>query len=189
MPILDLGCGKAKRQAAIGVDLFALPHVDVLCDLNGTLPFAENSVDGVYASHVIEHVEDFLGLMQEIWRVSKPGAWVRIWTPHFSSGPYAWGDPTHRRAFASNTFDYLGDNQFHYIRCSFRAKSLRLNLFAGGSPPSASRLKHRIIIRVGGWIEHLVNRSRESQLRFERVWCYFFPFTEIFVELQVVKSK
>ena len=188
MPILDLGCGASKRRGAIGVDIYPLPDVDLVCDLNRTLPFLDNTIDGVYASHVVEHVETFLRFMEDIWRISKPDAWVRIWTPHFSSGVMTWGDPTHRRAFASQTFALLGGGTVHYLPPRFLLKTIRLNLFSDGWCPGKIELRHRLYIRLGKWIERIVNRSRANQLRFERLWCQFFPFSEIYAELVVNKT-
>lgn len=188
MPVLDLGCGVSKRSETIGVDIYALPGVDLVCDLNRALPFRENTIDGLYASHVVEHVDTFLRLMDDIWRISKPDAWVRIWTPHFSSGSLTWGDPTHKRAFATQTFELLEGGNVHYIRSRFLVQIIRLNFFSDGSRPPCLGFRHRVYIHLGQWIERIVNRSRASQLRFERLWCQFFPFSEIFVELKVNKS-
>ncbi len=188
MPVLDLGCGTSKRAAAIGIDIYAVPGVDLVCDLNRTLPFGENTIDGIYASHVVEHVDTFLRLMDDIWRISKPGAWVRIWTPHFSSGMLTWGDPTHKRAFATQTFELLEGAQVHYIPSRFLVEMIRLNFFSDGSCPPCRAFRHRLYIRLGHWIERIVNRGRVSQLRFERLWCQFFPFSEIYVELKVKKT-
>lgn len=189
MPVLDLGCGVSKRAGAIGVDLYLLPNVDLVCDLNRAMPFRDNAIDGVYASHVVEHVDTFIRFMEDIWRISKPDAWVRIWTPHFSSGLLTWSDPTHRRAFASQTFDLLGGGTVHYIRPMFLVKEIRLNFSTDGSRPVALGLRHRLYICLGKWIERIVNRSRANQIRFERFWCHFFPFSEIYVEFEVNKSS
>src|SRR5260370_8558403 len=103
MPVLDLGCGASKRQGAIGVDRYPLRGVDLVCDLNRPLPFSDDTIDGVFASHVFEHMESFLQLMEELWRISKPGAWIHIWAPHLSSGTYTWSHPTHLRKFTTPT--------------------------------------------------------------------------------------
>ncbi|HDY67077.1 MAG TPA: methyltransferase domain-containing protein [Candidatus Scalindua sp.] len=80
--ILDLGCGKAKREGAIGVDFVEMPGVDIVCDLNGKFPFPDNRVDGICASHIFERLDDFLFTMNEIWRICKPNVWVKISVPH-----------------------------------------------------------------------------------------------------------
>jgi SAM-dependent methyltransferase len=47
----------------------------------GTLPFSDGSFDAVLAFEVIEHVEDDVGLIAEIARVSRPGAILVLSTP------------------------------------------------------------------------------------------------------------
>jgi SAM-dependent methyltransferase len=80
---LDLACGRSKRPGFIGVDRFALPGVDIVANLEEPLPFADDVVDYVVASHSIEHIHDVTGLFQEIYRVCKDRAIVTI------IGPYA----------------------------------------------------------------------------------------------------
>src|SRR2546422_9080440 len=50
------------------------------------LPFADDSVDYVYSSHLLEHLhrDDALRLLRDIHRILKPGAWVRICVPDLS---------------------------------------------------------------------------------------------------------
>lgn len=96
MRILDVGCGPRKTANAIGIDHFAYPGVDVVCDLDVTpWPLVTSSFDKIVASHVIEHVASIPSFMRELHRVGRPGALVEISTPHFSSND-SWQDPTHR---------------------------------------------------------------------------------------------
>lgn len=102
--LLDLGCGARKTQGAFGIDGSPLPGVDLVHDLlDRPYPLPESSADEVLLHHVLEHFTDPLPVMEEVWRVIRPGGRVRIRTPHYS-GRYAWNDPTHRRAFSSESF-------------------------------------------------------------------------------------
>ena len=55
--ILDIGCGKVLR-GNIGLDFFDGPNVDVVSDLNSTLPIADASCDEVKMFHILEHVKE-----------------------------------------------------------------------------------------------------------------------------------
>jgi SAM-dependent methyltransferase len=125
--IVDIGCGQNKVAGAIGVDCMALPGVDVVHDLDRyPYPFAADSVDEIHAYHVLEHVPDVMTTMEELWRISKPGATVHIRVPHFT-GILAWKDPTHKRSFTSESFGYFGENGYsYYTRARFQVVSVRL---------------------------------------------------------------
>jgi SAM-dependent methyltransferase len=99
--ILDVGCGQNKFPGAIGIDANRLSHADVIHDL-GTFPypFADNEFDEIVCRHVIEHVPDVLGFVNELHRITKPGGVLKILTPHYSNPDWA-TDPTHRNHFNS----------------------------------------------------------------------------------------
>jgi len=78
---IDLGCGRAKQPGHIGLDLHPHQGVDVVCDLESGLPLADSSVERVYANHVLEHIERFVPLMQEIYRVCCSDARVEAVLP------------------------------------------------------------------------------------------------------------
>lgn len=126
--VLDLGCGNKKVEGSIGVDLYRLPGVDLIFDLSRPpYPFATGSVDRVHLRHVLEHMDNPVEVLAEIWRISKPGAGIHIRVPHYT-GPYAWRDPTHKRCFSSGSFSYFGANGYsYYTPARFSVGSLRLN--------------------------------------------------------------
>lgn len=80
---LDLGCGLAKVANHIGVDLKKVKGVDVVADLSQGLPFRSNSIDVIYSSHTIEHL-NWAGMwifLTEIRRVIKEQGEITITFP------------------------------------------------------------------------------------------------------------
>ncbi|MEQ9657738.1 methyltransferase domain-containing protein, partial [Fulvivirga sp.] len=48
------------------------------------IPFEENTFDVAMCNHVMEHVDDDIKAMSEIYRVLKPGGWAIMQVPFFS---------------------------------------------------------------------------------------------------------
>lgn len=95
--ILDLGCGSTKQYAGnVGVDQRMTGAVDVLADLSDGLPFADGSVDRVFVVHVLEHLVDFLPLVDECHRVLRDGGVLHVMSPWWRH-VNAVADPTHVR--------------------------------------------------------------------------------------------
>ena len=94
---LDLGAGINKKEGFIGVDSRGFPGVDVVADLTKPWPWADETVDEVHCSHMIEHLtaEQRIFFVNELYRVMKKGAKATIVTPHWSS-TRAYGDLTHQ---------------------------------------------------------------------------------------------
>jgi SAM-dependent methyltransferase len=102
--ILDVGCGQNKFAGAIGIDSNPRSHADVIHDLGlFPYPFDRDEFDEVICRHVIEHVPDVLGLINELHRITKSGGRLKIVTPHYSNPDWA-TDPTHRNHFNSYSF-------------------------------------------------------------------------------------
>jgi SAM-dependent methyltransferase len=90
---IDLGCGGAKRDGFIGLDLFDALGVDHVLDLTtASFPFPDASVDHVFSSHFLEHIPIPNHLFSEIGRVCKEGAKIEFWTPYgFSNEAFLYG--------------------------------------------------------------------------------------------------
>jgi len=93
--ILDLGCGNKKRQGTIGVDFNDRTAADVIHDLNVfPYPFEDASVDHVYLDNTLEHLDDVIKVMEEVYRIVKPGGSVKGALLSFSMGIYRSYAPT-----------------------------------------------------------------------------------------------
>jgi SAM-dependent methyltransferase len=117
---LNVGCGRNIQDGWVNLDSAALPGVDIVCDLENLRTFPidlpDETVEQFLLSHVIEHVRDSLGLMQELWRLATPGAIALVRVPHGGSDD-AWEDPTHVRAYFPGSFAYF--SQPYYWRADY----------------------------------------------------------------------
>ncbi len=117
---LHIGCGKDIKKGFVNLDSVKLPGVDVVHDLNKQpYPFKSNEFSEVHAFMVLEHLENWTKCMEELYRITKPGAITRIKVPFFPS-MYAVIDPTHRNFYTYNTFDYFDPT--HGLNYYFKAK-------------------------------------------------------------------
>jgi SAM-dependent methyltransferase len=70
------------------------------------LPFDDSSIESMVSHHALEHVgEGFLNLIDEVWRVLKPRAPLRIITPLFPSSAAI--NPEHVRFFTKDCFEHF----------------------------------------------------------------------------------
>ncbi|MGH2610579.1 MAG: hypothetical protein ACRDHF_15975, partial [Tepidiformaceae bacterium] len=153
--------------------------------------------DRVYASHIVEHLDDLPAFMAEIWRISKHDALVYLRFPHASSQHSAWTDPTHHRALTLATFDYFDPESVsgtffgYYHATPFRVVRRRLTfslnaenpLNAGTWLPPQTRAR-RVAGRV---LDALANRSRQHQHACERFWGPLVGMEEAHVWLRAIK--
>ncbi|MHC4748847.1 MAG: class I SAM-dependent methyltransferase [Planctomycetota bacterium] len=113
--VIELGCGRKKKEGIITIDKVNLPHVDIVADLEDGLSFLpDHSIDEIHCRSVLEHIENFENLMAEIVRVLKKNGTAHIFVPHFSN-PYYYSDYTHKRFFGLYTFYYFV-NPKHQLR-------------------------------------------------------------------------
>ncbi len=102
---VDLGSGTNKPDGFVGVDICPGLGIDIVADLSKKFPFEDNSVDEIRAHDVIEHLQDRLHTMNEIWRICKVNAKIDIRVPS-TDGRGAFQDPTHISFWNINSFLY-----------------------------------------------------------------------------------
>jgi len=179
MKILDLGCGKnkIKRKDAIviGIDIEPESGVDVVHDLNKfPYPFKDNEFDEIVCFDVLEHLEDIPSVMKEIHRIGKPGAKVKIRSPHFSS-PYASMDPTHLRGFSIFSFDCFCKNK------KIIPHNLDWELFL----IKKRKIIFPKLIRTIGFLISLL--ANTFPLRYEQYFAFLFQAENLYLELEIIK--
>ncbi len=101
--ILDLGCGDTTQYGTnVGVDCRNAKAVGVIADLRSGLPFADDSADQIFTVHVLEHLPDYLPLLDECHRVLRPHGVLHLMAPWWRH-VNAVADPTHVRMFDVQT--------------------------------------------------------------------------------------
>ncbi|MEK6844141.1 MAG: methyltransferase domain-containing protein [Nanoarchaeota archaeon] len=175
MKRLNLGCGDDIKKGFVNMDFIKQQGVDVVHDINKfPWPFKNNTFDEIYASHVLEHIEDLTKTMKEIHRICKNKAKIIIRGPHFSCG-VSYRDPTHKRMFSYFTFEYFCNPKEYYKRKEsglFKIADRRLNF---------TRLA---FISLNKIFNPLINTNPTI---YERFFCWILPCSETLFKLEVVK--
>lgn len=169
---INFGCGEKSYGDYVNIDKMKLPGVNLVWDLEKTpLPFKTDSISEIKCEHILEHINNFMPLVDEMWRICKKGAVIYVYVPYFRYEA-AYRDPTHVRFFTEHSFDYFqeGVKFSHYSRVRFKVRKveLRNNFFSG------VKNLHKIIIKY---------------VPFKKFFNIFLwnIFSEIYFELEVVK--
>ncbi len=172
--LLDVGCGRRKLPGAVGIDRRVRTTVaaDLQLDINHNLlefpwPIADDAFDRVHCSHVLEHLPPTARVLEEIYRVLRPGGQLFIVCPHFS-WVEAYRHFEHCHFFTLGSFDYFED-QRDYYQADFRV--LRRELFFDD-----------ISYALGiGFLANWFPRA------YERHFAFIFPASQFYVLLEAVK--
>lgn len=126
---LHIGCGNQILDGWVNHDLAPLPGVDVVHDLAELpWPFADGEFEEIRMHHVLEHLSETVATVEELHRISAPGARVEIRVPYWNSQDFG-TDPTHKAAFNEHSFDYFDPSTRHgrerpyYSTARFEIKS------------------------------------------------------------------
>lgn len=71
-PCLIIGSGVTRYKGAVHLDIDDFPGVDIVADA-AELPFRANRFNGAICEVVLEHVAEPQKVIDEVWRVLKPG--------------------------------------------------------------------------------------------------------------------
>ena len=116
---IDYGGAAIKFAKSRGLDA----HVSDVESMN----FENNSFDAVVALHVMEHVYDLNGFIQEIHRITKVGGYffavmpsLSHWKPKMAGNKWKyWGPPGHLWYFTNGSLErFLKNNGFEVKHCS-----------------------------------------------------------------------
>jgi hypothetical protein len=168
---LNLGCGTKYLPEAVNVDMNPQAKPDVAHNLNCVpWPLPSDYFTDILAYDVVEHLQDVMATMREIYRVASDRATVRITVPHFSCSN-SYSDPSHVRSFGYFSFDHFSGilQNSTYSGGLFKVCSRRIIFY----PTLANKLVWRIANRYPA--------------NYERRWAWFFPAWFISFQLEVIK--
>ena len=121
-PIVDIGGGIPSGDR-LTIDIN--PEASIVHDLNAfPWPIKDNSCLNLRMSHVLEHLDDPLRVMEEIYRISMPGAVLEIRVPWWKNDMFS--NPAHKHWFKPKWFhrlrpkDNAWSNMEHMIRMNWR---------------------------------------------------------------------
>ena len=136
----ESGSRRDRRPGYLSVDRVPGEHVDIIHDLGCfPYPWADNSVEAILMRHVLEHVDDVRAVLDECWRILRPGGTLEIHVPHFSHFQ-AMTHPEHRHAFCYNSLAMFTANVGEpYTSRLWEQRSVELNF----TSPILSRLFNR----------------------------------------------
>lgn len=115
---VNLGCGSRVLEGYINIDRYDYGQ-GIVRDVEKGFPFDNDSVDEIIADHVLEHIDDLVFVMNEIYRVLKNGGVLKGKLPLY---PIDVSDPTHKHYFNRNSvgwweWAYTGRKE---VQCRFK---------------------------------------------------------------------
>jgi predicted SAM-dependent methyltransferase len=84
---LHLGCGTKHLPEYVNIDIRYLPGVDEVNNIRFLRNYKNNTVDEIYACHVLEHFGrwEYKSVLQRWYEILKPGGQLRLAVPNFES--------------------------------------------------------------------------------------------------------
>jgi len=124
MKKLNLGCYNKILKDHINLDREKyFDGIDIAHDLNEfPYPFKDSEFDEINMPFVLEHLDNTIKVMEEIYRISKNKAIIKISVPY---GIRWIRNMQHKRGFDEGTFkgmdkkEWLGDFRFRLIKTKF----------------------------------------------------------------------
>jgi predicted SAM-dependent methyltransferase len=126
MEKLNFGCGKNIMKGWVNVDIQEGKGIDKSFDFNiFPYPFNSNTFSYVLADNILEHLNEPKKVLDELWRICKSDATIRILVPyHNCDGAY--NDLDHKHFFNMKAMELLihpergyqfkSDNKFSIIK-------------------------------------------------------------------------
>ncbi len=110
-----LGAGKHHIDGWLHVDRHPFPNTDIVADVSKGLPFMDSSIQEIYTQDFMEHLpsESKIDVINEIWRVLKPGGRMEHYIPNAGSAN-DFSSPTHLSHWSLTQFEHFNVDSYRY---------------------------------------------------------------------------
>ena len=168
---LDVGCGPAPHEGYIGVDTIKYSEKIVKFNLEDIpkekLPFENESIDEIICYHTLEHVDNPMQVVEEFYRILKPGKKLIIKVPYFAHNTA--NVPIHKNYWSFRSKMFFDSS---YFETPMKWTSCKMSHKWGSS-----------------WKGFVINLPFEFLINlvgydlYERFFCYMRPIFEITFEI------
>ena len=178
MKNLNLGAGLDIRKDFDNQDYKKFKGINLVFDL-GKFPYPvkNNTYDFILCNHIIEHIEEIFPLFNELHRISKPNAIIKIEVPHYSTS-FAFTQIDHKHYFGLDSLSILEKSDFQNKSKHFSVVSQRI-LWRGEK-------SSKIMRSLSKFIDYLF-ASKSGQFIVDRFISKITPFYFMEYTLKVVK--
>ena len=170
---LNLACGLKSEKGYINTDIYKLRGVDINFDLNKyPYPFKNNEFEEIKILDSIHVIENLFKFMEEIWRIAKPNAILKIKSEVFLS-PECANDPFYKTRIGYNTFNvFLGRGGLE----DYYSPKARFEI-----------IKRRWIFSENKYLKWLSFIPNIFPRLYSRFFYFYFPSNKLYFELKVKK--
>ena len=127
--MLNFGCGRDIRKGWVNADIQKGKKIKSFDFDKFPYPFKKNTFDYVFAKNILEHLNNPLEALHELWKVCKNGAIIEVIVPYWNCEG-AHSDITHKNFWSEHAIDIIVNPNKHYSinpKKKFRLVSLELN--------------------------------------------------------------
>ena len=126
-----------------------------------------NFFDEIYLDNCLEHLNDVIAVIEELFRILKPGGKVKIIVPYFRS-LWAFGDITHKNFFTVRSLDIFNVNsdiakKYDYSKARFTIEGIVFN----------ETLQNRFLKRI------VLKFANKWLLKYEIYFSHLYPLDDL----------
>ena len=137
MTKINLGCGQQYREGWINCDVSPRVKADKYFDLEKfPYPLDSSIADEIVLFQVLEHLDHVPEVLDELWRILKPGGVVNIQVPYGKSD-WTLQDPTHKHFFTEKSLDVFCLETHWYTAHKFKLLKAQLTV-------DSTTLRHKL---------------------------------------------